>query len=429
MRIPRDIVVGAVAIACCSLAGATLLRAADYVVRADDKLKIRIFQFPELSGEYTVSATGMISIPPMGELSVSGLSASGVSKEISSRFIGAGISDKPGATVEVLQSRPIYVLGDVQRPGEYTYRHGVTVLQAISLAGGWFRINDPELMRLDREAITINGDMRNLLTRYYHLVAEQARLSAELVLSSDVEFPIELTRRAQADRTLAQLLDEERSFLRINVKAFKSQLDSLDKTRSLYEKGIEAVSSQIQANHLQSQSIDKELGAVKGLLARGLSPISPKWNLERMQSQVEIATQGYQTIILRAQQNITEVEQKLFELKNDRQARLTKELQQTRLNLDEVAIRFDTSRKLMAQAQLATPRLVSDAPDITEGRSLTVVRLNDGKAATIDADENTELLPGDVLKVEKSVIPAGIANERLPGPGPSLYVPASGGGH
>src|SRR5262249_25305399 len=156
-----------VTIFCCLLSGAAIAGAADYLVRAEDKLRIKIFQFPELTGEYTVSTRGTILIPPIGEVAVAGSSAIDISSQISQSFIKAGIPDKPGATVEVLESRPIYVVGDVQKPGEYSYRPGVTVVQAISLAGGWFRLNDPGLLRLDREAITIKGDMRHLVKRYY----------------------------------------------------------------------------------------------------------------------------------------------------------------------------------------------------------------------------------------------------------------------
>src|SRR5690606_21820582 len=121
----------------------TFAGAADYVVRPDDRLRIKIFQFPELSADYTVSANGTVLIPPIGEIQVAGFSVTDISSDISKRFIKAGISDKPGASVEVIQSRPVYVVGDVLKAGEYNYRPALTVLQAISLAGGWYRVNDP----------------------------------------------------------------------------------------------------------------------------------------------------------------------------------------------------------------------------------------------------------------------------------------------
>src|SRR5262245_23074709 len=95
------------------------VEASDYTVRAGDKLKIRIYQFPELSGDFTVSSTGKIFMPPVGEILVDGLSTNDVSARISDSLVAGGHSQKPGTIVELLQSLPIFLVGDVQRPGEY----------------------------------------------------------------------------------------------------------------------------------------------------------------------------------------------------------------------------------------------------------------------------------------------------------------------
>jgi exopolysaccharide production protein ExoF len=398
----------------CLLGGATIAGAADYLVRAEDKLRIKIFQFPELTGEYTVSTRGTILIPPIGEVAVAGSSAIEISSEISQSFIKAGISDKPGATVEVLESRPIYVVGDVQKPGMYTYRPGVTVLHAISLAGGWFRLNDPGLMRLDRDAIAIKGDLRHLIKRYYQLAAHRARLNAELALRSDITFSDDLTRKAQEDPAVAELLSEERSFLSINVDALTKQIDSLVETRKLYGQEIETITRQINANKAQWKSVETELNDVKGLAGRGLATNVRRMTLERLLSQIEMTEQGYQTMILHARQNISQTEQKIFDLKADRDKKLSADLQRTRLDLEEVAVKLETSQNLMHEVQFMRPNLGSSLADVVEGRSITIGRMQDGKSVTIDAEENTELYPGDVLKVEKGVIPIGAATHDIP---------------
>src|SRR6185437_13544465 len=179
-------------------------------LRPDDKLSIKVFQFPELSGDYTVSGNGSISIAPIGELHAAGSTAIELSKAISDRLVKAGFSSRPGTTVDVVQSRPIYLMGDVQKPGEYPYRHGLTALQAISLAGGWFRETDlGGLVRIGRENISIGGDARYLVTRYYQLLSQRARLSAELTLKDDMMVPVELVRQAKEDPTVAQLVQRE----------------------------------------------------------------------------------------------------------------------------------------------------------------------------------------------------------------------------
>lgn len=397
---------------------ARLGQSADYAVRAEDKLKVQIYQFPELSDTYTVSSNGTITIAPIGEVAVAGLSAQEISAKISDSFIKAGLSDKPGTVVTVLESRPIYVMGDVQKPGEYPYRPGLTVLQAISLAGGYYRVSDPGLLRLERDAININGELRNLTRRYYYLIARRARLTSELELQTDPAFPPELTERAAKDRALAQVVDQERSLLSINVGALKRQLESLDKTRDLFEREIDAVSEQIRGGKLQTESVQKELNLVKALYARGLTTIMRQTDLERAQAQMMVAEQGFQTLMLRARQSITQIEQKIFDLQNERRAKLSSDVQQTRLELEETFNRINTNRNLMMEAQMTAPILAASSNDVGESRLFLIVRTADGKTTTIQAEDHLELQPGDVLKVQRSYpMPseADAASFRAPG--------------
>jgi protein involved in polysaccharide export with SLBB domain len=403
---------GAALIMFCLYGSTTSLRSADYIVGVEDKLKVKIYQFPELAGEYTVSASGTITIAPLGDIPAAGSSARDIARDISDRLIKAGLADKPGTTVEIAQSRPVYVVGDVQRPGEYAYRPGVTVLQAISLAGGWYRFSDPGLMRLEREAITIKGDLRNHVRRYYQLVARRARLHSELEQKKDITFPPDLVRRASSDVTVAQLIDEERSFLNINIDALKSQIESLETTRTLYEREIEAVSKQILSTRRQAESVQKELAEVASLFARGLAPVSRKTGLERVQAEIAISEQGMQTLILRARQNITQIEQRIFDLNYERRSRIYSEIQNTRAELEEISIKLDTSKSLMVDVQFTTPLRMSTSEEAVENRNLLIVRMVDGKTVTLPAEENQELRPGDVLKVQRTIpLPSEI--ERL----------------
>lgn len=398
-------VLGSVSLVLCLLGGNAVHATSDYIVRADDKLKIKIFQYPELSGDYKVRANGTISIAPIGDIPVNGLSAKEIANQISERFVRAGISNKPGTSVEVLETRPVYVLGDVQKPGEYQFRPGMTVLQLVSLSGGWLRFNDPGLMRLDRDSITITGDMQNLVKRHYQLTARRARLNAELVMKSDIQFPPDLTIKAQNDASLRQLLDEERSLLNIRVDALRTQIDSVGQNRSLYEREIEAIKRQIQANKAQTASVERELVEVRSLVKRGLTTLSRLANLERMQAQLESNEQGFQMLILRSHQSITQADQRIFDLKSERNATLTAEIQKIRMDLDEIGVKFDTNQSLLVEAQVTIPTLVGSSDGAVETRSLAVVRVQDGKSETIDAEEHMELLPGDVLRVQRAILP------------------------
>jgi hypothetical protein len=182
----------------------------------------------------------------------------------------------------------------------------------------------------------------------------------------------------------------------------RRQLESLEKARVLYEREIESLKGQIEAERRQLASVEKELKEVMSLTSRGLSPLPRQTGLERIQAQIMSAEQGFQTLILRAQQNITQVEQRSAEVQSERRLRLNTELQQTRFELDEIFTRIDTAHKLVSEAEVTAPLGAMRRTERSMiGHSFLIVRMQGGTAANLPAQETTALEPGDVIKVER----------------------------
>jgi exopolysaccharide production protein ExoF len=115
---------------------ATVL-AGDYRLGISDKLKIKVQEWPDLAGEYTVTPEGAVSLPLIGNINVVGLNLNDLAQEISNRLQQRSAeAERAWAAVEIVQYRPFAILGDVQKPGQYPYRPGLTVIEAISVAGG-----------------------------------------------------------------------------------------------------------------------------------------------------------------------------------------------------------------------------------------------------------------------------------------------------
>lgn len=115
--------------------------AAPYRLGAGDKLRIATFGEATLSGQFEVSGAGVIDLPLIGEVTALGLTTS----ELQSAIVAAlrdGYLKDPKVAVEVLSYRPYYILGEVQRPGEYPYSSGLTVMNAVATANGFtYRAN------------------------------------------------------------------------------------------------------------------------------------------------------------------------------------------------------------------------------------------------------------------------------------------------
>ena len=124
-----------------------------YRLGPGDELRIAVYGFDSITNAYTVSDAGTISLPLLAAMDVEGLSTADLEAAISGALRTRDLAPRASVSVQVQKFRPFYILGEVQRPGQYPYVPGMTVLTAISIAGGYtFRANkrDAELVRTQK---------------------------------------------------------------------------------------------------------------------------------------------------------------------------------------------------------------------------------------------------------------------------------------
>lgn len=115
--------------------------ASAYQLGSSDRLRVTVFGHPDLSGEFEVDGTGSISLPLIGQKTAVGLSTAQLETSITETLAAGYILD-PRVSVEVINYRPFYILGEVGTPGEYPYTNGLTVQNAVAAAGGYtYRAN------------------------------------------------------------------------------------------------------------------------------------------------------------------------------------------------------------------------------------------------------------------------------------------------
>ena len=115
--------------------------ASAYQLGSSDRLRVTVFGHPDLSGEFEVDGTGSISLPLIGQKTAIGLSTAQLETSITETLAAGYILD-PRVSVEVINYRPFYILGEVGQPGEYPYTNGLTVQNAVAAAGGYtYRAN------------------------------------------------------------------------------------------------------------------------------------------------------------------------------------------------------------------------------------------------------------------------------------------------
>jgi protein involved in polysaccharide export with SLBB domain len=116
-----------------------------YRLGTGDKLRINVYGEADLSGEFVVDSSGQVQLPLVGQVKATGLTLHEFIVEVTTALKDGYLKD-PKVSVEVLNYRPFYIMGEVNKPGEYPYENGLTVLGAVALAGGFtYRADDSEV--------------------------------------------------------------------------------------------------------------------------------------------------------------------------------------------------------------------------------------------------------------------------------------------
>ena len=108
----------------------------DYKLDSGDQLRIHVFGQEELTGAYTVDGAGTISMPLVRTLDARGFTTAQLEQAIVKK-LEQGILKSPSVSVQIESFRPFFILGEVRNPGSYPYVHGMTVLTAVAIGGGF----------------------------------------------------------------------------------------------------------------------------------------------------------------------------------------------------------------------------------------------------------------------------------------------------
>jgi polysaccharide export outer membrane protein len=113
-----------------------------YELGSGDKLRVNVFGETDLSGEFAVDDSGFVRLPLIGQITAGGRTVRQLEQDIAAR-LGAQYLKDPRVSIEVMSRRPFYIIGEVNKPGEYPFVAGMSVLNAVAMAGGYtYRANE-----------------------------------------------------------------------------------------------------------------------------------------------------------------------------------------------------------------------------------------------------------------------------------------------
>ena len=238
---------------------------AEYLVRSGDVLELQVAGSDSMQQRLPIDVDGTTRIPLIGSIRVDGLRLDEINKIVKeklkrktlSRVSASGQAirehfDPEQIIVRVAQYRPIYVTGDVAKPGEQPFRPGLTVGQAVALAGGYnvLKTGNADLLAKTYDwQSELNTLLITLMRHSYQLIRIKSELADENKLPEFNKFRSTIASEIAADLARVETekflhnrakFNQEISFLRAAISKGKARLDILDEQQSKEKGGLEA---------------------------------------------------------------------------------------------------------------------------------------------------------------------------------------------
>ncbi|MDF3156498.1 polysaccharide biosynthesis/export family protein [Mesorhizobium sp. XAP10] len=393
--------------------------AAEYLFGPQDKVRLKvyewrasrdvIFEWTALNDSFVVGADGTLFLPFVGQIRAQGTAPGDLARAIGDRLMQhMGLGRQPDVAVEIVQYRPFYIVGYVTQPGEFPYRPGLTVLQALGIAGG-LRTREEDMSRLEREVIVGQGDVGLLALSNVSLLARKARLESELAGSDDIAFPAQLKDRA-SNETVAVAMEQERKIFAVRKDAMATQLRALRELKDFLEKELTSLGQQMAFHDQQIELIQKELAGVSALVQKGLAVAPRELSLQGTVAQMQSDRLVAETSLLRVRQEISKTDIEILNLGNSQASEVAAALRETQLQLNEVTSKANTAVQLLHDTEVTAPALLALRERAERAKPIfKIVRTTDSGSQELTAEETTPIEPGDTVKIDIPPPPSGLA--------------------
>jgi polysaccharide export outer membrane protein len=380
---------------------------AEYIVNVGDVLEVAVAGVPELRQRAAVQIDGNISLSLVGMLPAAGLTLPQIQTKIGLALASkvlrqrspdgreiAVVVDKGEVTATVAEYRPVYVDGDVSKPGGYPYRPSTTARQLIAMAGGYdimhMRMNNPYL-----ESADLRSEYGTLWTKFAKEQARIWRIKNELGDSSQID-PAVLKDVPIPFSTISEIVNTETEYLKTKQSDYQREKTFLQRGVREGDDQVNVLTAQQKTEEEAYQSDLDELQKVNDLFGKG-SLVSPRVTDARravlLSSTRRLQTQA-QLMLVKKEQD--QVKRKLEKLDDQRRLDLLRELQDASAALNETRAKLQSVGEKLQYTAMVRSQLVQGAGDKAE---IAIIRKGEKGQERNVADEDAELQPGDTVEV------------------------------
>ncbi len=363
-----------------------------------DKVTITVFGQTSLSGIFQIDGSGNIEMPLIGAVQIGGQPIKAAEENIRSR-LADGYLVKPFVSLRLSESRPVYVVGEVGAPGAFVLPPGSTVMGAIARAGGYRRppagAGDGALaayLASEERVNTLEASRKQEMIRI-------ARLLAQLDFRSTFVAPSWIATDGNAQQILS-ILEEERRALAVEHQGLENDLELLRQQRPRLEKAYEALEAQIVSEKKQSDLVSAQLKDTSKLQNQGLVRRSTKIAQQRELAAMESNMSRFRLELAQMTVALGDLDIRVNTAKTAYTARARTMLEASRRRVRDIDTILPTAREVFELNRRRASTL-SGSTNSKPVYRITILRNVDLKPAKMAASEQTVLLPGDVLQVER----------------------------
>ena len=380
---------------------------AEYRVSVGDVLEIAVAGVPELRHRAVVQMDGSISLPLAGAVPVAGLPLPQIRTQIGLALASKVFRQRTPdgrenvivvaadeVTTIVAEYRPIYVNGDVSKPGEYPYRPATTARQVIAVAGGYdimhVRMNNPYL-----ESADLRSEYGSLWTKFAKEQAHMWRIKNELGDESQIS-PRVLSDVPIAQSAISEIVNAETEYLKTKQSDYQREKAFLQRGVRQGDDEVSALSEQEKKEEQGVQSDLDELQKITDLYSKG-TLTSPRVTDAR-RAVLLSSTRKLQTTaqLMQVKKQQDEVARKLEKLDDQRRLDLLRELQDTSVKLNVIRGKLQSVGEKLQYTAMVRSQLARGAGNKAE---IAIIRKGEKGPERIIASEDTELQPGDAVEV------------------------------
>lgn len=356
-----------------------------------DSIHVRFQGINDLTGTYRLNEDETISIPGVGRISITSMTASDLEKALASRILGATGRTAP-VSVEVSTYRHVFVAGYVDKPGSFQWQRGITVVKALTMSGGVYR----PPARGPQSELARDGALEIARLELAQALVDRARLQAELDDHEFIATPERLIGVIGSNRA-NDLIRAEQTVLANRRQALKMRLKNLDDQKASIAAEVDRLQVLSKTMKARIAKYAQLLEQMRSSYGRGRLSNQRLFQVETQFADLEEKLASTNVQIVKAETSRQVLDSKRAELTGDRQEKIIEALAKLSTTIKTAQIRYDVARERML-GKGATTASESSA-DRSPQLDFQIVRRTGQGEVRIDADRFDTLMPGDTLIV------------------------------